>query len=32
MFLIDKDGKPYKRFAPVTKPEKLRRDIEKLLA
>ena len=31
-FLIDKNGVPYKRFAPITKPEKLRRDIEKLLA
>ena len=30
-FLIDKDGKPYKRFAPITKPDKLRKDIEKLL-
>lgn len=31
-FLIDKDGNSYKRFAPTTKPEKLRKDIEKLLA
>lgn len=31
-FLIDKDGNAYKRFAPTTKPEKLRKDIEKLLA
>ncbi len=31
-FMIDKDGKPYKRFSPTTKPEKLRKDIEKLLA
>ena len=31
-FLIDKNGNPYKRFSPLTKPEKLRKDIEKLLA
>ena len=31
-FLIDADGTPVKRFAPVTKPEKLEKDIEKLLA
>ena len=31
-FLIDKEGKPFKRFSPFTKPEKLRRDIESLLA
>lgn len=31
-FLIDADGKPYKRYAPITKPEKLVPDIEKLLA
>lgn len=31
-FLIDKNGKPFKRFAPITKPDKLRQDIEKLLA
>jgi glutathione peroxidase len=31
-FLIDKNGKPYKRFSPITKPEKLRKDIEALLA
>lgn len=30
-FLIGRDGKPYKRFSPITKPEKLRKDIEKLL-
>ena len=31
-FMIDKDGNPYKRFSPTTKPDKLRKDIEKLLA
>jgi glutathione peroxidase len=31
-FLIDKEGNAVKRFAPITKPEKLRKDIEKLLA
>lgn len=31
-FMIDKNGKPYKRFSPTTAPEKLREDIEKLLA
>ena len=31
-FMLDRNGKPYKRFSPVTKPEKLRNDIEKLLA
>lgn len=31
-FLLDKQGNPYKRFSPITKPEKLRKDIEKLLA
>lgn len=30
-FLIDRDGKPVKRFAPITKPEKLENDILKLL-
>ena len=30
-FLIGKDGKPLKRYAPTTKPEKLTRDIEKAL-
>jgi len=30
-FLIDKNGKPYKRFSSKTKPEKLRKDIEALL-
>ena len=31
-FLVDKNGKPYKRFSSVTKPESLRKDIEALLA
>lgn len=31
-FMLDRDGKPFKRFAPTTAPEKLRSDIEKLLA
>ncbi len=31
-FMIDKNGKPYKRFSPTTAPDKLRSDIEKLLA
>lgn len=31
-FLIDRDGKPVKRYSPFTKPEKLTKDIEKLLA
>jgi len=30
-FLIDRKGKPVKRFAPTIKPEKLVKDIEKLL-
>lgn len=30
-FIIDKNGKPYKRFSPTTKPNKLRKDIETLL-
>ncbi len=30
-FVIDKNGKPVKRFAPVTKPEKMESTIEKLL-
>lgn len=30
-FLIDKQGVPFKRFSPITKPDKLRKDIEKLL-
>lgn len=31
-FLLDRKGKPIKRFAPTTKPEELIADIEKLLA
>ena len=31
-FIIDKNGNPYKRIAPITKPEKLRKYIENLLA
>ena len=30
-FLIDKNGKPIKRYAPIDKPEKIEKDIEKLL-
>jgi len=30
-FLIDKDGNILKRYAPITKPEKIKSDIEKLL-
>lgn len=30
-FLIDRDGKPVKRFAPITKPENLEKYIKKLL-
>lgn len=30
-FLIDKNGKPVKRFAPTTKPEAMELDIQKLL-
>lgn len=30
-FIIDRNGKPVKRFSPITKPEKLRKDIEALL-
>lgn len=30
-FLIDKDGNVVKRYAPVTTPEKLKKDIEKIL-
>lgn len=30
-FLIDRKGKPVKRFSPLTKPESLRKDIEALL-
>ena len=31
-FMLDRNGKPYKRFSPFTKPEKLRKVIEKLLS
>jgi len=31
-FVIDKNGKPVKRFAPVIKPEQMQDYIEKLLA
>lgn len=31
-FILDKNGKPFKRYAPTTSPENLRKDIEKLLA
>lgn len=31
-FLIDRNGKPVKRFAPTVKPEEITGDIEKLLA
>lgn len=30
-FLVDRDGKVVKRFAPTTKPEKIKEDIESLL-
>lgn len=30
-FLLDREGKPVKRFAPITKPESLEKDIKKLL-
>lgn len=30
-FLIDKNGTPIKRFAPVTKPEKIEKHVEKLI-
>ena len=30
-FLIDKEGNPVKRFAPITKPEKMEASIKKLL-
>ena len=30
-FLIDRNGNPVKRFAPITKPEKMEKDILKLL-
>ena len=30
-FLIDRDGKPFKRYAPTTRPSKIEADIKKLL-
>ncbi len=30
-FLLDRNGQPYKRYSPITKPSKLIPDIEKLL-
>jgi glutathione peroxidase len=30
-FLIDSNGKPYKRYAPTTKPAKIEKDIQKLI-
>ena len=30
-FLVDKNGKPVKRFAPTTTPEQISKDIEKLI-
>lgn len=30
-FVIDKNGKPFKRYAPTTTPEQMRADIEQLL-
>ena len=30
-FLVDRDGNPVKRFAPITKPESLEKDIKRLL-
>lgn len=30
-FLIDADGKPLKRFAPITKPERIEKYVQKLL-
>lgn len=30
-FLVDRNGKPVKRYAPITKPESLEKDIKKLL-
>lgn len=30
-FLIGKDGRPFKRYAPITKPEAIEKDIRKLL-
>jgi glutathione peroxidase len=30
-FLVSPEGKPYKRYAPITKPEKIEKDIQMLL-
>ena len=30
-FLVDKDGKPLKRFSPTTKPEKIEKYLETIL-
>lgn len=30
-FMLDKNGKPFKRYSPTTAPDKMREDIEKLL-
>jgi len=30
-FIVDRNGKPIKRYSPITKPEKLIKDIERLL-
>ena len=30
-FLVDREGRTVRRYAPTTKPEELRRDIEALL-
>ncbi|WP_207423226.1 glutathione peroxidase [Desertivirga brevis] len=30
-FLVGKNGKPYKRYSPITKPEAIEKDIQKLL-
>lgn len=30
-FLVGKDGRPYKRYSPVTKPEAIEKDIQKML-
>jgi glutathione peroxidase len=31
-FLVTSEGKPYKRYAPTTKPRKIEKDIQKLLS
>ena len=30
-FIIDVNGKPYKRYAPTTKPKKMKKDIERII-